>query len=330
MSSNTDFPGDLHPWVAECQQSTKFAISIYPQPPDWLHYIQLVQRMESQGFDAYYAYDHPEANTDCWTSLAALAASTSTIRLGTLVDCIYYRSPYLLARQAADIDLLSGGRLVLGLGIGDNVPEFEQMGIPFPPTRDRLEAMVETIEILRGLWSGEEFSFDGRHFAASTKRGFLPPVQQPRVPILLAGGGERVTLKQVSVYADASNMGAHDWIGGANTPEDIQRKFTKLREYCEVIGRPYEHILRSHFTMPLILARNEEALQEKKAWLVEKYGQEKLDWCGKALLAATPDQAISFYRELQDIGFQYFIANILEGDDGTIDLLASDVMPHFQ
>jgi alkanesulfonate monooxygenase SsuD/methylene tetrahydromethanopterin reductase-like flavin-dependent oxidoreductase (luciferase family) len=327
----TDFPGltppDIHPWVAEAQQRIRWGISIYPQPSDWGQFIGAVQKMERQGYDAYLSYDHPEAVADCWTALAALAASTETIRLGTLVDCIYYRPVYLLARQAADIDRLSGGRLILGLGIGDNVPEFTQMGLHFPSTKERLQGMVETITILRGLWTGEPFTYEGSQFKVAATGGFLPPVQEPRVPILLAGGGEKVTLRQVARFADASNMGAHDWIGGAITSDDIQRKFDKLRDYCEEIDRPYEAVLRSHFTMPLVLARTPEGVKEKMAYLTDLYGEEKIAWCGDALFAGTPDDAITFYRSLADIGFQYFIANILDGDLTTIDILAEDVMP---
>ena len=322
-------PPDTHPWVAEGQRRIRWGISYYPQPSDWQQFIGSVQKMERQGYDAYFSYDHPEAVADCWTALSALAASTSTIRLGTLVDCIYYRPVYLLARQAADIDRLSGGRLILGLGIGDNVPEFNQMGLSFPPTRERLKGMVETITILRGLWTGEPFTYEGEQFKVAATGGFVPPVQEPRIPILLAGGGEKVTLRQVARYADASNMGAHDWIGGAITSGDIQRKFGKLREYCDEVGRPYDSVLRSHFTMPLVLARTPEAVQEKMAALTDRYGEEKMAWCGDALFAGTPDEAIAFYRTLAGAGFQYFIANILDGDESTIDILAEDVMPAF-
>ena len=317
-------PRTVHPWAAD--ERIRFGVSIYPQPPDWQHFIGLVQFMEANGFDSYWSYDHPSANADCWTALAALAATTSTIRLGTLVDCIYYRSPYLLARQAADVDRLSGGRLVLGLGIGDNVPEFHQMGLDFPPTKMRLQAMAETISIVRSLWSGERFSFEGEQFRAHSGAPFLPPVQQPRVPILLAGGGEKVTLRQVARFADASNMGAHDWIGSAVTSEDITRKFGKLEEYLAEQGRPAGSVLRSHFTMPLILARTEEELERKMAGM----DQGVLKWCGDALFAGTPDEAAAFYRDLIAAGFTYFMANILEGDDDTIHLMASDLLPHFR
>ena len=184
-------PRDIHPWVAEGQERIRFAVSLYPQPADWWHFIRLVQQMERWGFDGYFSYDHPTARTDCWTALAALAATTERIRLGTAVDCIYYRSPYLLARQAADIDRLSGGRLVLGIGIGDAPQEFAQMGLTYPPVATRLRGMEETIRIIRGLWSGKPFSFKGEQWSAETDGSFLGPVQQPRVPIMLAGGGEK-------------------------------------------------------------------------------------------------------------------------------------------
>jgi alkanesulfonate monooxygenase SsuD/methylene tetrahydromethanopterin reductase-like flavin-dependent oxidoreductase (luciferase family) len=214
---------------------------------------------------------------------------------------------------------------VLGIGIGDNVPEFEDMGIPFPDVRARQQAMDETIAILRHLWSGKSFDYTGKHFSAKGKIPFLPPVQQPYVPILLAGGGEQMTLKKVARYADASNMGAHDWIGSAVTEEDIARKFGKLRGYCEEIGRPFESILRSHFTMPLVLARDEAALEKK----LSAMPQHTLEWCADALFAGTPAEAIAFYESLAAIGFQYFIANILDGDEDTIEILGTDVMPAF-
>jgi alkanesulfonate monooxygenase SsuD/methylene tetrahydromethanopterin reductase-like flavin-dependent oxidoreductase (luciferase family) len=318
-------PRDVHPWVTASQQRIRFGVSIFPQPPDWRHFIRLVQQMEADGIDSYWSYDHPQSHADCWTALSALAVTTSTIRLGTLVDCIHYRPPYLLARQAADVDRASGGRLVLGLGIGDNVPEFHSMGIPFPPVKARQEAMVETIQICRGLWSGHRFSFHGDHFSVHTGGDFLPPVQQPRIPILLAGGGEKVTLRQVARFADASNMGAHDWIGSAVTSEDIARKFGKLRDYLTEVGRPEEAVLKSHFAMPLVMAETHAALETK----LKGMNQATLEWCGDALFAGTPDETIEFYRDLIAAGFEYFIANILEGDDDTIHLMGKHLVPAF-
>lgn len=318
-------PSVIHPWVAEGRNRIRFAVSIYPNPPDWPGFIRHVRWMEDHGIDAYFSYDHPSANADCWTALAALAASTSTIRLGTAIDCIYYRSPFLLARQAADVDRISGGRLVLGIGIGDRPDEFAMMGMPYPAARERQRALEEAILILHGLWSGQPFAWEGESFTASTPGGFLPPVQQPHIPIIIAGGGEKVTLRQVAKYADASNMGAHESIGGAYSAEDLDRKFGVLRGYLSEFGRDPESVLRTQFTMPLIVAETREALARKMA----KMPQDVLAWCGPALFAGTPEETIAFYKDLAGKGFQYFIANILAGDEESVELLAEAVQPAF-
>ncbi len=325
MTDHDLTPRGTHPWVAEAQHRIRFGVSIYPQPTDWRHFIALVQRMEELGYDSYLSYDHPAVRVDCWTALTALALATERIRLGTIVACIYYRDPYLLARMAADVDRLSNGRLILGLGIGDLPDEFAKMGIPYPPTPVRQQGMEETIAIVRGLWSGQPFAFTGEQWSVTSDGSFLGPVQEPNVPILLAGGGEKVTLRQVARYADASNMGAHETIGRAVTLTDVARKFAKLREYCDEIGRPFDSVLRSQFTMPLVLGSTREALDRKLAGMP----QDTLAWCGPALFAGTPAEAIAFYRILADSGFQYFVANILDGDDDTIELLGTAVMPAF-
>jgi alkanesulfonate monooxygenase SsuD/methylene tetrahydromethanopterin reductase-like flavin-dependent oxidoreductase (luciferase family) len=316
-------PRQAHPWVAEAATSVRFGVSYFPHPADWGFFIEMLQRMEALGYDSYWNYDHPTARVDCWSVLAVAAMATERLRLGTLVACIYYRSPYLLARSAADIDRLSNGRLVLGLGIGDDPAEFAAMGLPYPPTRERLRAMDEVIQIVRGLWSGEPFSFTGEFFAASSDGSFLLPVQEPYVPILLAGGGEKVTLRQVARYADVSNMGAHATIGNAVTGADIARKFAKLDEYCAEYGRPPDSVLRSHFAMPLIMAETPATLRRKLAGM----DQEKLAWCGDALFAGTPEETIAFYQRLVALGFQYFLLNILDGDHETIELAATTVLP---
>jgi alkanesulfonate monooxygenase SsuD/methylene tetrahydromethanopterin reductase-like flavin-dependent oxidoreductase (luciferase family) len=317
-----------HPWVTQWENRIGFGVSVFPQPPDWQRFIRLVQRMEAMGIDSYWSYDHPAANADCWTALAALAVCTERIRLGTMVDCIYYRSPYLLARQAADVDRASGGRLVLGLGIGRLEEEFNTMGLVFPPTPVRQRALEETFAILRGLWAGEPFDFRGKSFAASAPGPwgpFLPPVQEPYVPFLLAGGGEKTTLRQVARFADAANMGAHPFIGQAVSPLDVTRKFDCLKSWCEEYGRPYESVLRSHFTMPLILAPTSTALATKLA----EISQETLASWGNALFAGTPAEAVIFYRDMASLGYQYFVANILGGDEETVELFGTEVMPAF-
>jgi alkanesulfonate monooxygenase SsuD/methylene tetrahydromethanopterin reductase-like flavin-dependent oxidoreductase (luciferase family) len=140
-----------HPWVAAARTGVRFGVACGPW---WEAYglIEYVQALEELGVDSFWAIDHPMLfGADCWTMLAALATTTRRIRLGSLVSCVYYRHPALLARMAADVDRLSHGRLVLGLGMGDSAIEFERMGISLQPVRQRQRGLEETIRIVRGL-----------------------------------------------------------------------------------------------------------------------------------------------------------------------------------
>ena len=322
MTDLTYTPQSVHPWVAEGIGKIRFGISIFRQPPDWQEFLGVVKRIEELGFDSYLAYDHPIDWADCWTSLSALAMATSTIRLGTIVDCIYYRNPYLLARMAADVDRISGGRVVVGLGIGDKTEEFAQMGIPFPPTAERLRHMEETLQVLIRLWRGDTFDYDGEFIQMSGAHLDVGPAQE-RMPILLAGGGEKVTLRQVAQYADASNFGSHAWIGSAFTPTDFARKYDVLAGHLARFGRQRDEVVRSHFEMPLVIRPTRASLEAA----LSEMPQDVLAWCGPALFAGTPEEAIAFFRDLVAIGCQYFVANILTGDWETIELLGTEVMP---
>jgi hypothetical protein len=121
-------------------------------------------------------------------------------------------------------------------------------------------------------------------------------------------------------------MGAHEWIGSAVSSADIDRKFGKLRDYLAEYGRTPESVLRSQFTMPLVMAETQAELDHKLAGMP----QDVLEWCGDALFAGTPDETIAFYEDLVAAGFQYFIANILDGDYSTIELMGKYLIPAFQ
>jgi len=311
----------VHPWVTSGLGRTRFAIG-----PAFLdsssEILAFVQRAEALGFDACWANDHPNRLMDCWTALSALAVATERIRLISFVSCVYYRSPYLLARQAADVDRLSGGRLVLGIGAGWDRGEFDEMCEPFPPTPARLETMEETLQIVQGLWRGEPFTFEGKHRQVRNAMLRKLPVQQPYVPILIAGGGERVTLRQVARYADMSNFAPHESAGSAFDVNDVQRKLGRLREYCSEIARPYDSIVRSHYTPLLTLAAEEDKLAVKKG--KARIPDAKLH---TVPLFATPEQAISHYQALSDAGMQFFLCQINGRDEETVQLLADVVVP---
>jgi alkanesulfonate monooxygenase SsuD/methylene tetrahydromethanopterin reductase-like flavin-dependent oxidoreductase (luciferase family) len=310
-----------HPWVAEGRDRVRFAI-VGNGLPAWEDTVEFVQRAEHLGFDAYWANDHPTRSMDCWTYLTALAGVTERIRLISLVSCIYYRSPISLARQAADVDRVSGGRLVLGLGIGDDVDEFRMLGLTLPPTKQRQEALAEYVAIVRGIWDQPPFSFRGEHFGVDQVAIRPPPVQVGGIPLLIGGGGERTTLRQVAELADVSNFGAHAWSGSAFDVSDVRRKYDALAQHCADVGRDMGSILRSHYTPLLTLAATPAAVERKRE--VTRIPDPHVR---TGPVFATPDQAVAHYQSLINAGVQYFLACVNGADRETVDLLGRDVLP---
>lgn len=350
MSDNpTMLARPVHPWVVAAAAGPRLGVGLGPQTlPDCIEFVQLAEEL---GFDSYWANDHPTRTADPWNVLTALAVSTKRIRLGSLVSCVYYRNPVVLARQAADVDRLSQGRLVLGIGIGDDAREFEQMGVPFPSPAERHEVLGESIEIVTTLWGDSPVTYRGKHFQIENARLAGPgPVQRPHIPILIGGGGERRTLEQVARYADASNFGEHEWVGGATKTDDFIRKFGALRSHCDALGRPFSSILRSHVAIFLVLAETQSALERKVGELasssdISRYGAALLADGTKnaidprsqlpndlraSLIACTPRDLIHRYRSLMALGIQYFIALVYGNDLETIRLLAREVMPELK
>ena len=316
-------PWVTHPWVTEGQNTVRFGVGILDARTDWSLYHDSVQMAEELGFDSYWTYDHPLDSADCWTTLAALAVTSKTIRLGSLVSCIYYRSPALLARMAADVDRWSHGRLILGIGIGDAPEEFARLGLPVPSVRERQQALDEAIQVVLGLWEEIPFTFQGQHFQVQEASVWPGPLQQPHVPILIGGGGERVTLRQVAQYADISNFGAHAWAGSAFHRQDVVRKFEALHSHCESIGRPYESVLRSYLSFPLVLAQTSHALRAKLDAIPDKVRA----FYQSSLIAGTPSEVNVHYQALIDAGVQYFIMAPWKHDLETLRLLAEQLVP---
>src|ERR1700761_1677529 len=144
----------VHPWVAEGTRRIRFGV-VGNFLAGWPDHLRFATEAERIGYESVSLFDHPNRLMECWTLMAALAASTERIRLMSMVSCVYYRSPFMLARQAADVDRISGGRLFFGVGIGDDVPEFAELGLPFERTGTRQRAMEDTVRVVQALWRGE-------------------------------------------------------------------------------------------------------------------------------------------------------------------------------
>ena len=310
----------IHPWVAAARDHVRFGIEFLVQP-DWGANRDFAQTAESLGFDSLWIQDHPGvAGNATWTTLAALATATRTIRLGPLVACAAYWNPVILARAAADIDRLSEGRMVLGLGSGNVHPEFAQLGIEWQAVAARQVRLEETLRIVRPLLRGETVSFAGEHVRADGAVLDPPPVQEPYVPILVGGGGERTTLRYVAEYADACNLGAVGAASGVFTPEDIARKFRVLGEHCREVGRPEEAILRTGLVL-VVLGESGEAAQAKLDALPAPF----MAFMGHLPIVGTPEMVTAQVLTLLGAGFQYLIFIVM--DQETLRLLGEQVLP---
>lgn len=321
-----------HPWVAEADNGLRWGVQLVLGEEGLPKLLEAGQLVEALGFDGCFIFDHPAIQADPWTCLAALAAVTERVRLGSVVNCVLYRPPTLLARLASDVDTISRGRLMLGLGIGWLIPEFAALGLPFASATTRFAALEEALQIISGVWGPEKFAFAGEHYQVGPVQ-ITPPIQQPAPPLLIGGSGEKRSLRLVAQYADACNVNdvAHtenglERIGG---PELIAHKYAVLRGYCEEFGRPYDEILRTHFTLRLVIAPDERAVTEKVAAIGQASSGSPATRRAQpnAFMTGTPEQVAEYYQSLADIDTQYFIMQIDARDTETIELLAREVVP---
>jgi len=193
---------------------------------------------ETPAFEHAWLFDHfapiqGDLDGPClegWTTLTALATQTSRLRLGLMVVGNTYRHPAILAKTAATVDVISGGRLDLGLGAGWNVYEHESMGIPLYAAGERLARLNEACALIKLLYTQPTTDFDGRYYQLKEARCEPKPIQRPWPPLVIGGGGEKVTLRIVAEHADV-------WNFAGGPVEDFTRKVGILREHCAAVGR---------------------------------------------------------------------------------------------
>lgn len=227
-------------------QGWKLEYSGWSAADAWARSVELAQLAEQIGYDHLWVYDHVETvprreATHCFeafTMLAALSQVTERAELGQLVTCASYRNPGLLAKEAACVDVFSGGRLILGIGAGWFDREYQAYGYEYLPDRTRLAVLEETLTVIPRLWSEETVDFSGEHLQFDGAFCDPKPIRSPRPPIWVGGGGERVTLRIAAQHADATN-----WQVGL---EAFVHKSEVLAGHCREVGREFETIVRTH------------------------------------------------------------------------------------
>lgn len=317
-----------HPWVETYQSRIGFAVQggatlTDANPTDVVMRAGLLT--EAVGLDGYFIGDHPGNQPETFVHLAALARETSSIDLGSIVFCIYPRHPVMFARQIADLDRLSDGRALIGLGIGWNAPEFARLGMTLPPVPQRQHALEEYLHILAGVYGDHPFTYTGETFSTSDAVIYPRPLQQPRPPLVIAGAGQKVTLRQVAQFADACNFGASANTGAIRSADDVAQRFQVLKRHCDDAGRPYDEILRTHFTSWLFVAETERDAMAKKAKYFPNGLTEEQEY---TRIFGTPDQIVAYCAELVDAGVQYFVMQTQDASDlESIELLGREVAP---
>ncbi|MDP9355016.1 MAG: LLM class flavin-dependent oxidoreductase [Chloroflexota bacterium] len=323
-----------HPWVAAGDEQVRFGVQLVARPDEARCLVESGKRVEALGFDGVFVFDHPSVHVDPWVTLGAMAATTTRVRLGSFVNCVPYRHPAYLARLAADLDNLSDGRLLLGLGIGWLEQEFQALDVPFAPGQARRTGLEEALTIIEGVWGPEPFSFSGAQYRVTEMRVEPPPVQRPRPPVVIGGSGERGTLRLVARLADACNLAEPpaDTEGGplvGNGLPILRRKLNALEEHCADVGRPSDEVLRTHFTQMLVLAKSEPSRRAKlEGAPPERSGSPGLRRSGrKAILTGSASGVVEFFQARVEAGFRYFVVQVDAGDRETLEVLARDVVP---
>jgi F420-dependent oxidoreductase-like protein len=221
---------------------------------------RVAQTADENGFASVWLVDHfhtiprpsQEVTFECWTSTAALARDTKRVHIGQMVTCNGYRNPALLAKMASTVDVLSHGRLNFGIGSGWYEHEYRAYGYDFPDAPERLRYLREAVQVILAMWSQEEAVFEGKYYQLRGAINQPKGVQKPHIPLLIGGGGEKVTLKLVAQYGDACNIG-----GDIAT---IKHKFAVIKQHCEAVGRNYEEIHRTSTTFCSIAETDEQAV----------------------------------------------------------------------
>jgi len=281
-----------------------------------------IQGAETDGFYSFWVMDHfyqlpihgsqDEPFLDAWTVLPALAAVTSRIRLGAMVSPVGYRNPALLARMAASLDHISGGRMNFGFGGGGFKPEYQAYGFEFIEKASiRLAQMKEALQLILGLWSQPRFTFHGEYFHAVDVILEPKPLQKPHPPILIGGVGPKLTLKIIAEMGDACNL----W----GPPDEFVKQRETLKRHCEEVGRDEATIEKTTYDL-VICAPTQSELKTKIERLLPK-GIEP--WMA---LVGIPSQLIDIVGEYERVGADHLCMDFAGNDPESYALFVEEVM----
>lgn len=307
-----------------------------PVEDHWQTMTDVARTIEVAGYESLWVYDHfhtiPEPTQqvtyEAWTLMAALAAVTETVRLGQMCTCNTYRPPSYLAKVAASIDVISGGRMEMGIGAGWYEDEHDGYGYPFLKASGRIGMLGEGVEIMKAMWTEDVVTYSGKYYRLEGAICQPKPIQDPHIPLWVAGGGEQLTLRIAAQHAQYTNFG--------NDLGEFVHKSEVLRRHCDQIERDFDSIARSS-NFNVFCAPTEREAEEKVRWLagqLEPYvSKEKAERMAATYrdFSGTPDTIVPRLKEWEAAGMQYAIVNFADAayDPSGIELFAKEVIPAF-
>ena len=295
----------------------------------------LAQRADAGPWESVWVYDHmhtvPEPTQDAtheaWTLMAAFAATTERVRLGQMCTCMGYRNPAHLAKVAATVDVVSGGRVEMGIGAGWYEHEWRAYGYGFPRAGERLAMLEEGVEVMRQLWTEGVATLDGDHYQVDGAICRPLPLQQGGIPFWIAGGGEKKTLRTAARYARYTNFDG--------SAEGFAHKCSVLEGHCRDLGRDYGEITRSA-NYNVVIGRDGAEVEDRLAAVHARVAAvlpEKADEVVAGLrggpAVGTPEQVVEALRQVGDLGMTYAITYFAEAayDTSGIELFEREVVP---
>jgi F420-dependent oxidoreductase-like protein len=293
------------------------------------HLAAIAVAAEESGFDSLWVMDHyyqiagvgprTDAMLESYTTLGGLAARTHKVSLGALVTGVTYRNPALLAKIVTTLDVISGGRAILGIGAAWNDDEHAGYGFPFPPTAERLARLGEALEICRAMFTEPAPSFVGHYYAIDHALNYPRPVRPGGIPILVGGGGERRTLALVARYADACNL-----FGDTAT---IRHKLAVLAGHCDKIGRDPAEITKTRLGGLVVVETAAEAERQGRAMAAARQMDEEL--FHSYVVCGDPDAVCEQVAAYLDAGLDGMIFNLGDASPDTVRLAGTTLARAF-
>lgn len=305
-----------------------FGVMLRQQKIEYSEIRDTARLCDELGYHSVWLYDHILGMGgidvdiyEAWTLMTALAEATERIKVGTMVLCNSFRPPALLAKMAATLDVISGGRLEFAIGAGWFEEEYRAYGYPFPENAVRVEQLREAVQIIKAMWTEEKPSFEGKHYRIDEAYCNPKPVQKPHPKVLLGGAGEKYMLPLVAELAD-------EWNCPATQVPEFDHKLSVLKGLCSQAGRDISEIGLSQQTV-CVLAKDEAEYQEKLPKAQRRYGFfGDIETLG---IVGTPERCIAKIKRNEEKGvtkYTIFFSDVMNRD--TIRFFADEVMSAFE